>query len=241
LFCPAQRKQALLHFASRRAMDIEGLGEKLVEQLVDKGIVRTPADLYKLDMAGLAALERMAEKSAGNLLAAIEKSKQTTLARFIFALGIRNVGESTARDLARCFGSIDRLAAADAEMLQQVPDVGPVVAQSMSSFFAESHNRDVIGQLLAAGVSFAETTSQRLDTASPVYGKTFVLTGTLPHLKRDEAQQRIRDQGGKVSASVSKQTDYVVAGAEPGSKYDKALELGITILDEADFLKMFER
>jgi len=241
LFCPAQRKQALLHFASRRAMDIEGLGEKLVEQLVDKGIVRTPADLYKLDRAGLAALERMAEKSAGNLLAAIEKSKQTTLARFIFALGIRNVGESTARDLARCFGSIDRLAAADAETLQQVPDVGPVVAHSMSSFFAESHNREVIGQLLAAGVSFAETAPRRLDTASPVYGKTFVLTGTLPHLKRDAAQQRIRDRGGKVSSSVSKQTDYVVAGAEPGSKYDKALELGITILDEADFLKLFER
>ncbi|MEK7232149.1 MAG: NAD-dependent DNA ligase LigA [Pseudomonadota bacterium] len=241
LFCPAQRKQALLHFAGRRAMDIEGLGEKLVEQLVDKGIVRTPADLYELDMAGLAALERMAEKSAGNLLAAIGKSKQTTLARFIFALGIRNVGESTARDLARRFGNIDRLAAAGAETLQQVPDVGPVVAQSIASFFAEPHNRGVIGQLLAAGVSFAETAPQRLDTASPVYGKTFVLTGTLPHLKRDEAQQRIRDRGGKVSASVSKQTDYVIAGAEPGSKYDKAVELGITILDEADFLKLFER
>ena len=241
LFCPAQRKQALLHFASRRAMDIEGLGEKLVEQLVDKGIVRTPADLYKLEMAGLAALERMAEKSAANLLAAIGKSRQTTLARFIFALGIRNVGESTARDLARRFGNIDRLAAADAEMLQQVPDVGPVVAQSIMGFFAEPHNREVIGQLLAAGVSFTETAPQRLDTASPVYGKTFVLTGTLPHLKRDEAQQRIRDRGGKVSASVSKQTDYVVAGAEPGSKYDKAVELGITILDEADFLKLFDR
>ena len=240
LFCPAQRKQALLHFASRRAMDIEGLGEKLVEQLVDKGSVRTPADLYKLDRAGLAALERMAEKSAGNLLAAIGKSRQTTLARFIFALGIRNVGESTARDLARCFGSIERLAAADAETLRQVPDVGPVVAHSMAGFFAEPHNREVIGQLRAAGVSFAETAPQRLDTASPVYGKTFVLTGTLPHLKRDAAQQRIRDQGGKVSSSVSKQTDYVVAGAEPGSKYDQALELGITILDEADFLKLFD-
>jgi len=241
LFCPAQRKQALLHFASRRAMDIEGLGEKLVEQLVDKGSVRTPADLYKLDRAGLAALERMAEKSAGNLLAAIGKSRQTTLARFIFALGIRNVGESTARDLARCFGSIERLAAADAETLQQVPDVGPVVAQSIAGFFAESHNREVIGQLLAAGVSFAETAPQRLDTASPVYGKTFVLTGTLPHLKRDAVQQRIRDRGGKVSAGVSKQTDYVVAGAEPGSKYDKAVELGITILDEAGLLKLLER
>jgi len=242
LFCPAQRKQALLHFASRRAMDIEGLGEKLVEQLVDKGIVRTPADLYQLGIAGLAALERMAEKSAGNLIAAIEKSKQTTLARFIFALGIRNVGESTAQDLARCFGGIDRLAAADAETLQQVPDVGPVVAHSIAGSFAEPHNREVIGQLLdKAGVSFAETAPQRLDTASPVYGKTFVLTGTLPHLKRDEVQQRIRDRGGKVSGSVSKQTDYVVAGTDPGSKYDKALELGITILDEAGFLKLCDR
>ena len=241
LFCPAQRKQALLHFASRRAMDIEGLGEKLVEQLVDKGSVRTPADLYQLDIAGLAALERMAEKSAGNLIAAIEKSKRTTLARFIFALGIRNVGESTAQDLARCFGSIDRLAAADAATLQQVPDVGPVVAHSIASFFAEPHNREVIEQLLAARVSFAETAPRRLDTTSLVYGKTFVLTGTLPHLKRDEAQQRIRDRGGKVSASVSRQTDYVVAGTEPGSKYDKALELGITLLDEADFLKLLDR
>ncbi|MEK7834831.1 MAG: helix-hairpin-helix domain-containing protein, partial [Pseudomonadota bacterium] len=164
-----------------------------------------------------------------------------TLARFIFALGIRNVGESTARDLARCFGSVERLAAADAEMLQQVPDVGPVVAQSIAEFFAESHNREVIGQLLAAGVSFTETAPQRLDTANPVYGKTFVLTGTLPHLKRDAVQQSIRDRGGKVSASVSKQTDYVVAGAEPGSKYDKAVELGITILDEAGVLKLLER
>ena len=241
LFCPAQRKQALLHFASRRAMDIEGLGEKLVEQLVDSQIVRTPADLYKLGIAKLAELDRMAEKSAGNLVAAIEKSRQTTLARFIFALGIRNVGESTAQDLARYFGNIDRLASADAESLEQVPDVGPVVAQSIAGFFAEPHNRKVIKQLLAAGVRFAETAPKRLDTASPVYGKTFVLTGTLPHLTRDEAQQKIRDRGGKVSASVSRQTDYVVAGADPGSKYDKALELKIKILDEADFLGLLDR
>jgi DNA ligase (NAD+) len=241
LFCPAQRKQALLHFASRRAMDIEGLGEKLVEQLVDGQIVRTAADLYKLGMAKLAELDRMAEKSAGNLVAAIEKSKQTTLARFIFALGIRNVGESTAQDLARYFGNIDRLASADAETLQQVPDVGPVVAQSIAGFFAEPHNREVIKQLLAAGVRFAETAPKRLDTASPVYGKTFVLTGTLPHLTRDEAQQKIRDRGGKVSGSVSKQTDYVVAGADPGSKYDKALELEIKVLDEAGFLGLLDQ
>jgi DNA ligase (NAD+) len=241
LFCPAQRKQALLHFASRRAMDIEGLGEKLVEQLVDSQIVRTPADLYKLKIAKLAELDRMAEKSAGNLVAAIEKSRQTTLARFIFALGIRNVGESTAQDLARYFGNIDRLASVDAETLQQVPDVGPVVAQSIAGFFAEPHNRKVIKQLLAAGVRFAETARKRLDTASPVYGKTFVLTGTLPHLTRDEAQQKIRDRGGKVSGSVSKQTDYVVAGADPGSKYDKALELEINVLDEADFLGLLDQ
>ena len=240
LFCPAQRKQALLHFASRRALDIEGLGEKLVEQLVDNQVVRTPADLYKLGSAGLAGLERMAEKSAGNLVAAIEQSKHTTLARFIYALGIRNVGESTAQDLARCFGSIERLAAADAETLQQVPDVGPVVAHSIAGFFAEPHNRKVIEQLLAAGVSFAETAPRQLDTASPVYGKTFVLTGALPHLTRDEAQQKIRDHGGKVSGSVSKQTDYVVAGTDPGSKYDKALELGVTILDEAGLLKLLD-
>ncbi len=241
VFCQAQRAQALLHFASRRAMDIEGLGEKLVEQLIDSQTVRTPADLYKLGIAKLAELERMAEKSATNLVAAIEKSKQTTLARFIFALGIRNVGTSTAHDLARYFGNIDRLATADAEALQRVPDVGPVVAQSIAGFFAEPHNREVIEQLLAAGVSFAETASREIDTASPVYGKTFVLTGTLPHLARDEAQQKIRDQGGKISGSVSKQTDYVVAGADPGGKYDKAVELGVRILDEAGLLKLLDR
>ncbi len=241
LFCPAQRKQALLHFASRRAMDIEGLGDKLVEQLVDNQIVRTPGDLFKLGIAKLAALERMAEKSASNLIAAIEKSKRTTLARFIYALGIRNVGESTAQDLARYFGGIKPLAAADAEALQLVPDVGPVVAQSIAGFFAEPHNREVIEQLLAAGVSFAETTAHPVDPAGPVYGKTFVLTGTLPNLARNTVQQKIRDHGGKVSSSVSKNTDYVVAGADPGSKYDKARELGITILDEVDLLKLLGR
>lgn len=240
LFCPAQRKQALLHFASRRAMDIEGLGDKLVEQLVDAGIVRTPADLYKLGIAGLAELERMAEKSATNLVAAIEKSKQTTLARFIYALGIRNVGESTARDLARYFGNVDRLAAADVVSLQQVSDVGPVVAQSIAAFFAEPHNREVIEQLQAAGVAFAETAQRTVDTASPVYNKTFVLTGALPNLTRDDAAQKIRDHGGKVSGSVSKKTDYVVAGAAAGSKYDKARELGVAILDEAGLLRLLD-
>ena len=240
LFCPAQRREALLHFAGRRAMDIEGLGEKLVEQLVNGNIVRTPADLYKLGIASLAELERMAEKSAANLVAAIEKSKRTTLARFIYALGIRNVGESTAQDLARYFGNLDRIMQADLEALQQVPDVGPVVAQSIVGFFAEPHNREVIEQLLAAGVSFAETASKAVDTANPAYGKTFVLTGTLPALKRDEAAQKIRDYGGKVSGSVSKKTDFVVAGEDAGSKLDKARELGVAILDEAGLLKLLD-
>jgi len=240
LFCPAQRREALLHFAGRRAMDIEGLGEKLVEQLVNGNIVRTPADLYKLGIASLAGLERMAEKSAANLVAAIENSKRTTLARFIYALGIRNVGESTAQDLARYFGNLDRITRADLEALQQVPDVGPVVAQSIVGFFAEPHNREVIEQLLAAGVSFAETAAKAVDTANPAYGKTFVLTGTLPALKRDEAAQKIRDHGGKVSGSVSKKTDFVVAGEDAGSKLDKARELGVAILDEAGLLKLLD-
>jgi len=241
LFCPAQRKQALLHFASRRAMDIEGLGEKLVDQLVDNEVVRTPADLYKLEVGQIATLERMAEKSAANVVEAIAKSKHATLARFIYALGIRNVGESTAQDLARHFGNVDRLAGASDEDLQQVPDVGPVVAQSIAGFFAEPHNRQVIKQLLAAGVRCTESAPARIDSSSPVYGKTFVLTGTLPHLARDEAQQKIRDRGGKVSGSVSKKTDYVIAGADPGSKYDKARELGVTILDEAGLLKLLAK
>ncbi len=240
LFCPAQRRQALLHFAGLRAMDIEGLGEKLVEQLVGGNIVRTPADVYKLGISSLAELERMAEKSAANLVAAIEKSKRTTLARFIYALGIRNVGESTAQDLARYFGNLDRIMQADLDALQEVPDVGPVVAQSIVGFFAEPHNREVIEQLLAAGVSFAETASRQVDTASPVYGRTFALTGSLPTLTRDEAAQKIRDRGGKVSGSVSRKTDFVVAGAEAGSKLDKARELGVAILDETGLLKLLE-
>ncbi len=241
LYCPAQRKQALLHFASRRAMDIEGLGDRLVEQLVDANIVRTPADLFKLGIAKLAELERMAEKSAGNLVAAIEKSKHTTLARFIFALGIRNVGASTAQALARYFGNIERLAVADVEALQHVPDVGPVVAECIAGFFAEPHNREVVAQLQAAGVRFAETAPRQVDTTSAVYGKTFVLTGMLPNLTRDEAAQKIRDRGGKVSGSVSKKTDYVVAGADAGSKYDKARELGIAILDEAGLASLLDQ
>jgi len=237
LFCPAQRKQALLHFAGRRAMDIEGLGDKLVEQLVDNAIVKTPADLYKLGLLAMANLERMAEKSAANILAAIEKSRQTTLARFIFALGIRNVGEATAKDLARHFGNLDALMAADIDRLQQVPDVGPVVAASIVRFFAEPHNVEVIEQLRAGGVHWAEGASVAL-VDSPIAGKTFVLTGTLPTLTRDEAKDMIEALGGKVAGSVSKKTDYVVAGAEAGSKLDKARDLELTILDEAQFREL---
>jgi DNA ligase (NAD+) len=234
LFCPAQRKQALLHFASRRAMDIEGLGEKLVNQLVDNAIVRTPADLYALGIAALANLERMAEKSAGNILAAIEKSKQTTLARFIYALGIRNVGEATAKDLARHFGNLDRLMDAGMENLLQVRDIGPIVAQSIVDFFTENHNREVIERLRASGISWEESTGTASEPAniSAISGKTFVLTGTLPNMTREDAKAQIEKLGGKVTGSVSKNTDYLIAGSDPGSKYEKGVKLGITILDE---------
>ena len=238
LYCPAQRKQALLHFASRRAIEIEGLGDKLVDQLVDRQLVHTPADLYRLTQETLAGLERMAEKSATNLLAAIEKSKQTTLARFIFALGIRTVGESTAQDLARYFGNIEAVMGADDTALQQVPDIGPVVAHSIAGFFSEPHNRSVVQGLLDAGVRFEQAAALALDTAGAAYGKTFVLTGALPTLSRDAATQRIRDCGGKVTGSVSKKTDFVVCGADPGSKQVKAVELGIAILDEAGLLNL---
>jgi DNA ligase (NAD+) len=231
LYCPAQRKQALLHFASRRAMDIEGLGEKLVDQLVDTGMVATPADLYRLQREQLAGLERMAEKSAANLLAAIEGSRHPPLARLIFALGIRNVGEATARDLARHFGSMDDLMHADEAALMEVRDVGPVVAASIAGFFAEPHNREVVRELRALGVQPREAAPARA-ARGPAAGKTFVLTGTLPNYSRDQARELIEAAGGKVAGSVSKKTDYVVAGADPGSKHDKAVELGIEILDE---------
>ena len=240
LFCPAQRMQALLHFASRRAMDIEGLGDKLAEQLVDGGIVNTPADLYKLGMNAVANLERMGEKSALNLLDAIEHSKRTTLARFIYALGIRNVGEATAKDLAQHFGSLDNLLAADAERLQQVRDVGPVVAQSLVAFLAEAHNREVIAQLRASGVHWPEHQQRRM-AELPFSGKTFVLTGTLSSMTRDETKEKLEALGAKVAGSVSKKTDYVVAGAEAGSKLDKAQELGVAVLDELRLLELLER
>ncbi|MBS1160959.1 MAG: NAD-dependent ligase [Proteobacteria bacterium] len=240
LFCPAQRKQALIHFAARRAMDIEGLGDKLVEQLVDAGLLHTPADIYGLTVETLVGLERMGEKSAQNLVDAIEKSKATTLARFIFALGIRNVGEATARDLARHFGRLDALLAADGEALQRVPEVGPVVAASLSAFLAETHNQQVITALRAAGVNWSDADPVAA-TAQIFTGQTLVLTGTLPTLKRDAAKAMIEAAGGKVAGSVSKKTAYVVAGEEAGSKLEKARELGVPVIDENELLAMFEQ
>jgi DNA ligase (NAD+) len=240
LYCPAQRKQALLHFASRRAMDIEGLGDKLVEQLVDSNLVRTPADLYRMGLMALIDLERFAEKSANNLLLAIEHSKQTTLARFIYALGIRNVGEATAKDLARHFGSLDRLLAANEAQLMQVSDVGPVVAQCLRQFFDEPHNLEVIEQLRASGVVWSEGEALPI-AGSAVAGKVFVLTGTLPSLTREAAKELIEASGGKVSGSVSKKTDFVVAGAEAGSKLEKAQALGVAVIDETQLLELLQQ
>jgi DNA ligase (NAD+) len=240
LVCPAQARGALLHFAGRRAMDIEGLGDKVVEQLTAGSHVRTPADLYTLSACTLAALERMGEKSAENLVAAIEKSKTTSLARFIFALGIRNVGESTARDLARHFGKLDALKAADAEALAQVPDVGPIVTESLRDFFSEAHNLDVIERLIAAGVHWEESEGRADAPPGALTGKTFVLTGTFPTLKRDDAKALIEAAGGKVSSSVSKKTGYVVAGEEAGSKLDKASALGVAVIDEARLLQLLQ-
>lgn len=239
LFCPAQRKQAILHFASRRAMDIEGLGEKLVDQLVDNELVHTAADIYQLELATLSKLERMAEKSAQNIIDALNNSKQTTLARFIYALGIRNVGEATAKDLARYFGSLQAIETANLETLQRVPDVGPIVAESIFEFFGEAHNREVIAEFVKSGVKWKEGAGNNT-SGGALAGKTFVLTGTLPNLSREAAKKLIEAAGGKVSGSVSKKTDYVVVGAEAGGKLDKAQELGITLLDEAGLLALLE-
>ena len=237
LYCPAQRKQAILHFASRRALDIEGLGEKLVDQLVDRQLVKHPADLYRLDAATLAGLERMGGKSAQNIVEAIARSKRTTLARLIYSLGIRNVGEATAKDLARHFGDLEALMSADAEALQRVPDVGPVVAESIAGFFAEAHNREVIAGLTEAGVR-GEAEARTEDSVAVLQGQTFVLTGSLPSLSREAAGALIEAAGGKVSGSVSKKTDYVVAGEDAGSKLDKARALGITVINEDGLRKL---
>jgi DNA ligase (NAD+) len=233
LVCPAQRKQALLHFASRRAMDIEGLGEKLVDALVDGELVRTPADVYTLTGEQLAVLPRMADKSAANVIAAIDKSRKTSLERFVYALGIRHVGEATARDLAQHFGGLDALLRADLASLTEAPDVGPVVAESILHFFAEAHNRTVIDALLKAGVTWPEHEPTRAPPPGRLAGLIFVLTGTLPTLARDDAKALIEAAGGKVAGSVSARTDFVVAGADAGSKLTRAEALGVAILDEA--------
>jgi DNA ligase (NAD+) len=243
LFCGAQRKQAILHFAQRRAVEIEGLGDKLVEQLVDRHIVKVLPDLYRLGLVALANLDRMATLSAENLLAALEASKQTTLPRFLFGLGIRHVGEATAKDLAKHFGRLDAIMgatpeeAATVEQLLAVRDVGPVVAQSIHTFFQQPHNREVVEQLRACGVTWPEGEGAADSQApQPFAGLTVVLTGTLPTLSRDAAKDLLEAAGAKVSGSVSKKTSFVVAGAEAGSKLEKARELGITVLDEAALL-----
>ncbi len=239
LFCEAQRKEMIKHFASRRAMDIEGLGDKLVEQLVDSGLVHDPADLYTLTETQLCGLERMAEKSARNILLALDKSRETSLARFIYALGIHNVGETTAQILAQYFGSLQQLMAADEESLQSVPDVGPVVAHSIVTFFSQSHNREVIDKLIAAGLHWPDVEIKTED-ALPLKGKTFVLTGTFSSMSRNEAKAALQALGAKVSGSVSKKTDYVVVGENPGSKAIKAGQLGVEILTEARLLQLLE-
>jgi DNA ligase (NAD+) len=239
LFCGAQRKEAILHFAARRALDIEGLGDKLVEQLVDSNLIRTLPDLYKLGLTTLAGLDRMAEKSAKNLVDALEKSKGTTLPRFLFGLGIRHVGESTAKDLAKHFGKLDSIMDASEEALLEVNDVGPVVAQSVHTFFQQDHNREVVEQLRACGVHWEEG-EPALRAPKPLAGKTFVITGTLPALSRDEAKDKLEAAGAKVAGSVSKKTDYLVAGAEAGSKLDKARELGVSVIDEEQMLALLQ-
>jgi len=236
LVCSAQRTGAILHFASRHAMDIEGLGDKLVQQLVDKDMVKTVADIYRLKHDELTDLERMAEKSAQNLLEQIEKSKSTTLARFLHALGIPQVGEATAQLLADQFGSMDDIMAAGREILEQIHGIGPAMAEDISSFFHEKHNRGVIRDLIKAGIHWPKPA--RVKKSSALAGKTFVLTGGLSTMTRDEAKRRLQELGAKIAGSVSKKTDYVIVGEEPGSKADKARELGVTMLDEEEFLKM---
>ncbi|MFP4276256.1 MAG: NAD-dependent DNA ligase LigA [Wenzhouxiangella sp.] len=239
LVCPAQRRRAIEHFASRAAMDIEGLGSKLVAQLVDADLIHSPADLYGLDQQTLQQLERMGEKSAANLVEAIDSSRQTTLPRLLFALGIREVGEVTAAQLARHFGTLEAIAAADAGQLAAVPDVGAVVAAHIEAFFAEPHNREIIKQLLDAGVDYPRETPRSTDEL-PLSGQTYVLTGSLDTLTRSQARKALEEQGAKVTSSVSKNTTAVIAGAEPGSKLDKARELGVEVLDE-DRLKALLR
>ena len=263
LVCPAQRKEAIRHFASRRVMNIEGIGDKLAEQLVDAGLVHTIDELYRLDLATLSGLDRMGERSAANILDELERSKTTTLERFLFALGIRDVGESTAKALARHFGSLDRIIEASARMqpyfadpealkqnavkkalaaepLMQVPDVGPVVAERLWAFFADERNSRIVAQLRAAGVHWPEH-EPAAAAGGPLAGQTAVLTGTLSGMTRDVAGARLEALGAKVSGSVSKKTSFVVAGADAGSKLTKAQELGVPVLDEAALLELLGR
>jgi len=239
LFCGAQRKQAFLHFAQRRAVEVDGLGEKLIDQLVDAGVIRTLPDLYKLGLTALVQLDRMAEKSALNILKALEASKETSLPRFIYGLGIRHVGEATAKEFARHFGTLDALMNASLEELLQVADVGPIVAQSVLTFFAQAHHQEIVAQLRACGVRWPE--GPPAERASlPLAGKTIVLTGTLPNLGRDEAKAMLEAAGAKVAGSVSQKTNYVVAGSEAGSKLEKALALGVPVLDELGLLALLK-
>jgi DNA ligase (NAD+) len=238
LFCAAQRKESLRHFASRRALDIDGLGTKIIDQLVDGELVHSPADLYGLSVAQIEGLERMGEKSAAKLVEAMEHSKKTTLARFLYALGIRDVGEATAAALAMHFSTLEDLLEATQEQIQEVPDIGPVVAAHVHHFFQQPHNLEVLAQLRKHGVHWPALPKRSAKSEGPLSGKTFVLTGTLESMSRDEASDRLTALGGKVSSSVSKKTSYVVAGADPGSKLKKAQELGVEVLDEEGLLKL---
>ncbi|MCK5667839.1 MAG: NAD-dependent DNA ligase LigA, partial [Gammaproteobacteria bacterium] len=238
LYCSAQQIQAIIHFASRRAMDIDGLGDKLIEQLVEKKLINNVSDLYTLTQEQLAELERMAEKSATNIITALNNSKETTLDRFLYALGIREVGDATARSLANHFGNLSAIQSASQETLEEVADVGPIVARHIVTFFMQSHNQEVINDLLTAGISWPDV---EIKTDQPLQGKIFVITGTLETMKRDEAKQCLLELGAKVSGSVSKKTDYVVAGSEPGSKVEKARQLDVEILDEASFLSLINK
>jgi len=236
LYCPAQRRNAVRHFASRRAMDIEGLGDKLVEQLDDAGLIHDVADLFTLKAGDVAQLERMGEKSAANLIKALDKSRKTSLARFLFSLGIRQVGEATAAALARHFGDLDAIMKADTERLEAVPDVGPVVAESIHAFFQEPHNKQVIKKLIKAGIQWQKV---RVSGRQPLAGKSFVLTGTLS-MPRTEAKTKLEALGARVAGSVSKKTGYVIAGDSAGSKLDKAGQLGIPVLTEDDLMKILD-
>lgn len=238
LFCGAQRKEALKHFVSRKAMDIDGVGEKLIEQLMERELIHTPADLFKLDHTTLMRLDRMGEKSANNALQSIEKAKNTTLARFLFALGIRDVGESTAQNLANHFGTLDAIRQADLDTLKQVQDVGEVVANRLFQFWQEPHNVEVVEDLIAQGVTWQDVVPQEI-ADNPLKDKTVVLTGTLTQLTRDQAKALLQQLGCKVSGSVSSKTDYLIAGEKAGSKLAKAQELGVKILSEDELIGYF--